>query len=38
MSIWTEYNNRTPAGVAGGLYDLTDHAELDLSVRSVDAE
>ncbi len=25
MSMWNEYNNRTPAGVAGGLYDLTDH-------------
>ena len=25
MSMWTNYTQSTPAGVAGGLYDLTDH-------------
>lgn len=25
MSMWTNYTQSTPAGVAGGLYDLSDH-------------
>lgn len=25
MSMWTNYSQSAPAGVAGGLYDLTDH-------------
>lgn len=25
MSMWTSYTQSAPAGVAGGLYDLTDH-------------
>ncbi len=27
MSMWTNYTQSTPAGVAGGLYDLTDHVD-----------
>ena len=27
MSMWTNYTQSTPAGVAGGLYDLTDKVE-----------
>lgn len=26
MSIWTEYNQQTPKGAAGSLFDLTVHA------------
>lgn len=25
MSMWTNYTQSMPAGVAGGLYDLTEH-------------
>ena len=38
MSIWTEYNNRTPAGVAGGLYDLTDHAVDSFRIDAADGK
>lgn len=38
MSIWTEYNNRTPAGVAGGLYDLTAHVVDSFRIDAADGE
>ena len=38
MSIWTEYNNRSPAGVAGGLYDLTDHAVDSFRIDAADGK
>ena len=38
MSIWTEYNNKTPAGVAGGLYDLTDHAVDSFRIDAADGK
>ena len=38
MSIWTEYNNRTPAGVAGGLYDLTAHVVDSFRIDAADGK
>ena len=38
MSIWTDYSSRTPAGVAGGLYDLTDHVVDSLRINAEDGK
>lgn len=38
MSIWKNYSSRTPAGVAGGLYDLTDHVVDSFRIDAKDGE
>ena len=38
MGIWNNYSNRTPSGVAGGLYDLTAHTVDSFCMEAEDGE